>query len=170
MTRDPATLLRRGAAALAAAPPEEITALTAAAVASTFDAPWLDEAQRAANARIVAIAAETCAEAATSEHRHLVAAFAAERLAGYVIATRHEAEDLELDWLMVGPAFHGRGVAAALMEEGLAWLGRERATWLNVVRHNARAIAFYRRFGFAIDPETEVPRAVPQWIMRRPAR
>ena len=39
--------------------------------------------------------------------------------------------------------------------------------WLNVVRHNERAIRFYRKHGFEIDPEAECPHVMPHWIMRR---
>jgi ribosomal protein S18 acetylase RimI-like enzyme len=41
--------------------------------------------------------------------------------------------------------------------------------WLNVVRHNERAIRFYRKHGFEIDPEADCPHVMPHWIMRRPA-
>jgi hypothetical protein len=39
--------------------------------------------------------------------------------------------------------------------------------WLNVVRHNARAIGFYRKHGFDIDPDAECQHVMPHWIMRR---
>ncbi len=56
------------------------------------------------------------------------------------------------------------------MEAGIEWLGSSRAIWLTVIKHNARAISFYRRFGFEIDTAAELNRVVPTWIMRRPPR
>ncbi|MDP3853721.1 N-acetyltransferase [Phenylobacterium sp.] len=74
---------------------------------------------------------------------------------------------MELDWLMVDPAHHGSGLARVLMEAGLDWLGRDRPIWLNVIRRNWRAIAFYERFAFRIDAGAVTAHAVPHWIMRR---
>lgn len=56
----------------------------------------------------------------------------------------------ELHQLYVGEAAKGTGVAAALMEWGIAW-ARERASilYLSVFTENPRAQAFYRRYGFA---------------------
>lgn len=55
----------------------------------------------------------------------------------------------ELHQLYVGPAAQGTGIAAALMDWGIAW-ARERAAilYLSVFTENARAQAFYRRYGF----------------------
>jgi len=55
----------------------------------------------------------------------------------------------ELHQLYVGAAAKGTGVAAALMEWGIAW-ARERASilYLSVFSENPRAQAFYRRYGF----------------------
>ena len=50
----------------------------------------------------------------------------------------------------------------------MAWLGTDRPMWLNVVQHNGRALRFYRRFGFEIDRETRLDRAIPLHVMRRP--
>ena len=70
--------------------------------------------------------------------------------------------------MMVHPQHHGAGVAASLMAEGLSWLGPANPIWLNVIRHNTRAIRFYERYGFRIDPDAATPHLVPHWIMRRP--
>lgn len=145
----------------------EITDVTDRATAATFYSDDLTPDQVAANRRIVAISAEACAEAAGAAHQRLAGAFVRGRLAGYVIATRHGADDLELDWLMVDPQHHGSGLAGVLMETGLDWLGRGRPIWLNVIRRNARAIAFYERFGFRVDADARTAHAVPHWIMRR---
>jgi ribosomal protein S18 acetylase RimI-like enzyme len=145
----------------------DITALTDAATEATFYSEGLTPEQVAANHRIVEISEPVCAQAAINRHQRLAAAFVDGRLAGYVVATRHDPDDLELDWMMVHPRHHGVGVARALMNEGLTWLGVDRPIWLNVIRHNARAIGFYRKFGFEIDPDARTPHVVPHWIMRR---
>jgi ribosomal protein S18 acetylase RimI-like enzyme len=147
---------------------ERVVALTAAATDATFYRDDLDDAQVAANRHVVAISGPTAVAAVANAHQHFVAAFVDGTFAGYVIATRHAEDDRELDWLMVHPDFHGCGVAGRLMEAGIDWLGRDRALWLNVIRFNERAIRFYRRFGFEIDPETETGKLVPNWVMRRP--
>lgn len=152
----------------AAISPEEVERLTRKATDSTFYGDWLSEEQVEANARIPLLAREVYFQAAQSEHQHLAAAFAGERLAGFMIATRHGPGDHELDWLMVDPEHHGSGLADLLMREGMAWLGMERPMWLTVLRHNERAIRFYRKYGFDIDEGSDLRRAVPSWIMRRP--
>ena len=156
---DDAALARTRAAAIAA--------LTDAATRSTYYADWMGAEEHAAIARIIALATPSCEAAAASPDQHFAAAFVDGAFAGYVIATLHAADDRELDWLMVHPAFHGTGVAAALMEAGMAWLGTDRPMWLNVVEHNQRAIRFYRRFGFQVDPATILDRAIPVHVMRR---
>ena len=71
---------------------------------------------------------------------------------------------------MVHPDFHGTDVAASLMHHGIEWLGATNPIWLNVIRHNERAIRFYRRFGFEIDPAAKTAHIVPHVIMRRAPR
>lgn len=57
---------------------------------------------------------------------------------------------LELHRLYVAPAVKGQGVAQALMDEALAWARGKgaKAMLLSVWENNARAQAFYRRYGF----------------------
>ena len=69
------------------------------------------------------ISAETALRASANESQLLTAAFVDGAFAGYVIATVHDPDDRELDWLMVDPPFHGSGVAEALMRAGVDWLG-----------------------------------------------
>jgi ribosomal protein S18 acetylase RimI-like enzyme len=161
--------IRRDADALPGLTAGEVTALTEAATRATFYTEGMTAEQLAANRRIAEISAATLFGAAAAEHRHLAAAFAEGRLAGFMIATRHAPGDLELDWLMVHPSAHGSGLAVRLMQEGIAWLGEDRPLWLTVIRHNERAIRFYRRFGFEIDRGAQLDRPVPSWIMRRSA-
>lgn len=147
---------------------QDVIALTQAATDSTFHRDDLTPAQLERNRHIVAISGPTAEAAAANDSQHFVAAFVEGRLAGYVIATRHGPGDHELDWLMVHPDHHGSAVSRALMEQGMAWLGLEQPIWLTVIRFNARAIGFYRRFGFEIDPDAPITGAHANWIMRRP--
>lgn len=160
--------LLHGAEALARTSCDEIVALTEAATARAFHSEGLTEAQLEANRRVVAMSGLVCAEACASPDRYFAACFAGARLAGFVVSTRHGPDSLELDWLMVHPDHHGAGIGALLIEEGVAWLGKDRPLWLNVIRANARAIAFYRKFGFEVDPATATDHAIPHWVMRRP--
>jgi ribosomal protein S18 acetylase RimI-like enzyme len=153
--------------AMRALPSGAITSLTEAATAATFDRAGLTAEQRAANRRVVEISEATAQAAAVNAHQHVAAAFVDRRFAGFVIATKHAPGDHELDWLMVGPDFHGTNVADALMQTGMAWLGDGEPMWLNVIRHNARAIRFYEKRGFHIDPASTTAHVVPHYIMRR---
>ena len=146
---------------------DAITALTEAATRATFYREDLTGEQIASNRRIVAISAATCLAAVSNDHQRFAAAFVGDVFAGYVIATVHAPDSLELDWMMVHPDFHGTSVAGALMEAGIGWLGEDRPLWLNVIRHNERAIRFYRKFGFEIDPAAVTDHVIPHAIMRR---
>jgi ribosomal protein S18 acetylase RimI-like enzyme len=144
---------------------DEIAELTRRATGATYFADGLNADELGFIERVVRISADCVSGAARNQH--LVTAMAEGKFAGFVIATVHDEHSRELDWLMVDPAFHGRGIASPLMRAGIAWLGEDRPMWLNVVRHNERAINFYRKHGFEIDPEAECPHVMPHWIMRR---
>jgi ribosomal protein S18 acetylase RimI-like enzyme len=146
----------------------DVTALTRRATDSTFYAEGLSSAQLDSLERVVRISADTARDACASDHQLFTAAFVGGSFAGYMIATRHSPDDRELDWLMVDPAFHGNGVADALVRTGIEWLGTDRPMWLNVIQHNGRAIRFYRKHGFDVDPDARTQHAVPHFIMRRP--
>jgi len=146
---------------------QDVTRLTRSATGATFYRDDMSEAEIAANLRIVDISAETALAAADSDRQNFAAAFVNGVFAGYLIATRHPGGDLELDWLMVHPDYHGSDVSTQLMKIGIAWLGEGNDMWLNVIRHNERAIRFYRRFGFEIDPAARTAHVVPHVIMRR---
>ena len=147
----------------------DITALTERATAATFYRGDLNAEEIEANRRVVRISSETALGAAVNEHQLLTVAFVDGAFTGYMIATVHAADSRELDWLMVDPAFHGHGVADALLQAGVDWLGRDRPMWLNVLQHNQRAISFYRRHGFHVDPEARTEHLIPHFVMRRPA-
>ncbi|MEZ5957854.1 MAG: N-acetyltransferase [Hyphomonadaceae bacterium] len=57
---------------------------------------------------------------------------------------------LELHRLYVDTSVKGAGVAQALMDDGLVWARGKgaKAMYLSVWENNARAQAFYRRYGF----------------------
>lgn len=57
---------------------------------------------------------------------------------------------LELHRLYVDSSVKGAGVAKALMDDGLAWARGKgaRVMYLSVWENNARAQAFYKRYGF----------------------
>jgi len=61
-------------------------------------------------------------------------------------------EPCELRKLYVDPAYHGHGIANDLMDCALGLLRAEppRPIWLSVFSGNARAIAFYRKWGFEV--------------------
>lgn len=63
---------------------------------------------------------------------------------------------VELGLLYVDEPFQGRGVGAALMSASIAQARRDgfRVLRLTVWEHNARAISFYRRWGFRTVGET----------------
>lgn len=147
---------------------EEITALTDAATRSTYYRDDLTAEQIALIQRVVAISAESCIRAADNAHELLVGAFVDGKLGGFLISTLHAEDSREINWMMVHPLHHGLGVGAALMRSGIDWLDASQPQWLNVVTHNDRAITFYRKFGFEIDGPFTPPKAISQWVMRRP--
>lgn len=72
---------------------------------------------------------------------------------------------LELKRLYVARAWHGRGVAQALMDAALdaARARGARTLWLGVWERNPRAVAFYAKYGFArVGEHTFVLGADPQ--------
>lgn len=81
------------------------------------------------------------------------------RLAGYALLRRGGApagvpgsHPLEIARFYVDAGWHGRGVAAQLMDAALAAAAQWRrdALWLSVWEENTRAIRFYRRHGFGV--------------------
>ncbi len=71
-------------------------------------------------------------------------------LMGFLDLPVEDAHGLELWRLYVDEAVKGAGVAAALMDDCIAWArGRGANTlWLSVWEDNHRAQRFYRRYGF----------------------
>jgi ribosomal protein S18 acetylase RimI-like enzyme len=80
---------------------------------------------------------------------------------------------LELKRLYVARAWHGRGVAQALMDAALdaARARGARTLWLGVWERNPRAVAFYGKYGFTrVGEHTFLLGADPQtdWVLARP--
>ena len=68
---------------------------------------------------------------------------------GEVPACVSDRHAIELVRFYIDHALHGRGVAHGLMRESLAAASaRALSVWLGVWEHNARAIAFYGKWGF----------------------
>ncbi|MGZ4816910.1 MAG: GNAT family N-acetyltransferase [Terriglobales bacterium] len=83
---------------------------------------------------------------------------ARDQLAGYLMLVRgskHEwvkaALPAEIRKVYVHPEYHGRGVAETLMRAALGQIDNGHdVAWLSVFSKNARAIAFYRMWGFEV--------------------
>ncbi len=80
---------------------------------------------------------------------------------------------LELKRLYVARAWHGHGVAPALMDAALdaARARGAQTLWLGVWERNPRAVAFYRKYGFTrVGEHTFVLGADAQtdWLLARP--
>jgi diamine N-acetyltransferase len=94
-------------------------------------------------------------------------------LSGRAPAAVHGPAPLELKRLYVARAWHGRGVAQALMDAALA-AARARGAgtlWLGVWERNPRAVAFYAKYGFTrVGEHTFVLGADAQtdWLLARP--
>ncbi|MGO9832470.1 MAG: N-acetyltransferase family protein [Myxococcaceae bacterium] len=100
--------------------------------------------------------------------------------AGYVKlrrggATHYGRRPLEICRFYIDRAWHGSGAARALMQASVALAQREAhdALWLAVWEHNARAIAFYQKHGFARVGEQPFQLGADvqtDWVMARAVR
>jgi ribosomal protein S18 acetylase RimI-like enzyme len=73
------------------------------------------------------------------------------RIAGFVHAAKRGPDDAEILGLYLDPPVIGVGVGRQLMDAAIGWVGPAAAR-LDVAPYNQRAIAFYRRYGFAEVP------------------
>jgi GNAT superfamily N-acetyltransferase len=79
---------------------------------------------------------------------------------------------VEVRRFYVAPAWHGTGLADALMAQSIALAApRGKALWLSVWEEAPRAVGFYRRSGFAVAGTTlfvvgDDPK--DDWVMARP--
>lgn len=153
--------------------PEDFVGLderAAETILNAFDHPDLTAAQRAENRRIVAMAQQSCSAAAGDPNCEVFVATVAERSAGFAIVAagiKPCAEDrFEIDSFIVFSEYQGRGVAQGLMEAALEWVG-ENCVQLGVIHYNARAIAFYEKYGFK-DTETLIEgHEIPRKLLKR---
>jgi ribosomal protein S18 acetylase RimI-like enzyme len=100
------------------------------------------------------------------------------KIVGYTMFIRDERHAfikeervVELRKFYVDPAFHGQGLAHALMQAALGRFGSE-TVWLSVFSRNPRAISFYQRYGFEVVGEQKfLVGKDPQndFVMRRDA-
>src|SRR5690349_9586633 len=102
---------------------DNLNAFVADAIAEAFYRPDLTEEQEAENARIVGIAERTAREAVDHPQRAIHVAKEDGILAGFVILDWKDEAMPEIDWLIVGRAWQGNGVAHRLMEAALAEIG-----------------------------------------------
>ncbi|RJF87766.1 N-acetyltransferase [Oleomonas cavernae] len=138
-----------------------IPSLAQAAIPPAFDHESLTDEQRAENARITASASAACADPGRTV---LVAADEAGRLAGFVIVDHSDPGLPELDWLIVAPHAQGKGAADCLMQ---AVIRDDVPMKLGVIHYNARAIAFYERWGFRDTGRIAGTHKIPRKLMIR---
>jgi ribosomal protein S18 acetylase RimI-like enzyme len=142
--------------------------LVSDAVAIAFDHPELSAAQRAENQHIIDIASRCCQAALDDDERAIFSALETDHeLVGFIIVDNRDASLPEIDWLIVSPRHHGTGVAQKLMNAALAWVGNDKTIRLGVIHFNARAIAFYRKFGFVETGEIVGRHQIPRKVMIR---
>lgn len=94
-------------------------------------------------------------------------------VSGTTPAAIRGAVPIELKRLYVTRAWHGQGVSRALMNAVLAAAreGGAQTLWLGVWERNARAVAFYRKYGFTqVGEHTFLLGADRQtdWLLERP--
>ncbi len=116
-------------------------------------------------------------EEITGADSHVVVAESGETIVGYARLLKHrdgegERPGIELVRLYVDSAYHGRGIADALMDACIAEarVRGHASMWLGVWEHNPRAQRFYARYGFErVGEQTFVLDDDRQtdWIMER---
>lgn len=77
----------------------------------------------------------------------------------------------ELRNLYISKTYYGTGLAQDLINHFLRWTDRNRPIMLDVASYNMRAIAFYKKYDFAIVPgsEKKLYDTIPTITMRRRA-
>jgi ribosomal protein S18 acetylase RimI-like enzyme len=149
---------------------DNLNAFVADAIAEAFYRPDLTEEQEAENARIVGIAERTAREAVDHPQRAILVAKEDGILAGFVILDWKDEAMPEIDWLIVGRAWQGKGVAHRLMEAALVEIGEGVPVQLGVIHFNERAIAFYKKHGFEDTGRIVGRHKIPRRLMVRAVR
>lgn len=88
-------------------------------------------------------------------HAGWVAKDSAGNIIGSTAPFRHKDGRQEVGSLYVKKEWHGKGVAASLMQKNLDWFDLTQPIELGVVTYNERAKAFYRKWGFSEIPDSE---------------
>lgn len=145
----------------------DINAFAAEAIYPAFNQPDLTPEQRAENDRIVSITHEACLKSVKEKDREVFVAFCDEKLAGFIIVDKAAELCPEIDWLIIGPKYQGKGVAQELMNVALAWLGPDTEVKLGVIHYNQRAIAFYKKYGFKDTGRIAGTHKIPRKLMIR---
>ena len=141
------------------------------AIFPAFDVDGLSPDQRAENDALVENART---EVVAALDRASVGVFVAwdERrraLSGYLIADARPRAYAEIERLVVRRADWGKGVGEGLLNQGLDFIGRERAVQLVVRHYNERATAFFAKHGFTNTGESVGEFAIPRILMLREA-
>jgi len=95
------------------------------------------------------------------------------KVQGEPVALIHASNGPQGQWLeglYVDKKYHGRGLAQELMAEAFQWLDLEQPITLGVIQYNTRAIKFYQKYGFILQPGTEglLKDKIPDIDMTRP--
>lgn len=78
---------------------------------------------------------------------------------GFIMARR--IDPAEITAMYVLQAYRGQGIAQQLMQAALEWIGPEVPVRVQAAYYNARALAFYRKCGFADTTERVDPYILP---------
>jgi ribosomal protein S18 acetylase RimI-like enzyme len=70
----------------------------------------------------------------------------------------------EFEYIYLRPEMKGKGLGAKLARAGLTALGQDKPIELFVAAENARAIAFYERFGFLVTNEQISGKVLPSGV------
>jgi len=91
-----------------------------------------------------------------------------EHIVGFVHASRGQGKNV-VAGLYTLAAYHGTGVGLELMAEAEDFFDPALPSELEVASDNKRAIAFYKKFGFAVIPESEhlFCEKIPVVVMQR---
>lgn len=135
--------------AMTAADAPAVAALLAGSWARTYG-PLLGEDKVAAISAAKHAPERLAAEAAAPGNVALVSETEDGLVAGYALAWPDRNGDGWLERLHVRPEEFGAGLAARMLEAVAAHFPRARSMALDVIVGNDRAIAFYRKHGFAV--------------------
>lgn len=87
-------------------------------------------------------------------------ATSAEAVIGYAVSNRGKDHNT-IGAIYVLPEYQGQGVGSMLMESVLEWLGNTKYIEVEVASYNARAINFYKKYGFTENGRTADSDGIP---------